>query len=331
MVKKILISGICGFLGAHVCEHIMKETDWDIIGIDRLSYASSGFDRIRDIEAYNHKKVKLLPVDLTKRISEGVLDEVGDVDYILHLAASTHVQNSIENPEPFVFDNVIGTFYILELAKQIKGLKKFIYFGTDEEMGDAPIGVEYKEDDPVNPRNPYAATKQGGASLCNAYHITYGLPIIRTRCMNIYGERQHPEKYVPLCIKKIINDDKISVHVNPKTQQPGSRFWIHARNVASALMFLLDNGKNGEIYHIAPPDELDNLEIAQKIADIIGKPLNYELVDWHSKRPGHDSRYALNGDKLKKLGWKMPVSFEESFKKTVKWSIREENKKWLGL
>ena len=331
MVKRILITGICGFLGHHVCEAIMKTTDWDIVGIDRLNYASRGFDRLREIEAYNHKKVNLLTVDLTKRIGEGVLKEIGDVDYIFHLAASTHVQRSIENPEPFVYDNVLGTFYTLELARQLKNLKKMIYFGTDEELGDTPIGVVYKEDKTVNPKNPYAAGKQAGASICNAYFHTYKLPIIRTRCMNIFAERQDPEKYVPLCIKNILSGNITNVHVHPKTQRPGSRFWIHARNVADALLFLLDKGTNGEIYHIAPLDELDNLEIGQKIASIIGKEFKYKLIDWHSDRPGHDARYGLDGTKLRSLGWKMPLDFESSFRKTIEWSIKKENLKWLGL
>jgi dTDP-glucose 4,6-dehydratase len=327
---KILITGGAGFIGHHFIEEIMKnKPDWEIVVIDKLNYASKGFDRLREIQAYNKKDITLLSMDLTKRFTEGVKSEIGEVDYIVHLAASTHVQRSIENPEPFVMDNVLGTFYLLEFARELKSLKKFINFSTDEAYGDAPPGIVYREDDRLNPKNPYAATKCAGEMLVNAYINTYGVPAITTYSMNVFGERQHPEKYVPLCINKILKGEELEIHYNIKTGKPGSRFWIHARNSSNAVLYLLEKGIVGERYNIAPPDELDNLEIAQLISRLLKKPLKYKMVDWHSTRPGHDPRYALDGSKLARLGWVMPMDFESSFAKTVEWCVKDENKHWL--
>lgn len=329
--KRVLITGACGFLGHHLVEHIMKTTDWDIVVLDRLNYASKGYDRLRGVEAYNHKKVKLLAVDLSKKFPEGVKREIGEVDYIYHLAAETHVQRSIEDPEPFVMANVVGTFWLLEFARELKNLKKFIYFSTDEVFGDAPIGVKYKENDRYNSRNPYAATKAGGEELAMAYANTYKLPIIATHCMNIFGERQHPEKFVPICINKILKGETVKIHIDPKTKKPGSRHWIHARNVSASILFLTDKSKDGEKYNIVPKTELNNLEVAQLVAKVMGKELKYELEDFHSTRPGHDPRYSLDGTKMEEMGWMLPVPFSNSFEKMVKWCIDDKNKSWLEV
>ena len=327
--NRCLVTGGAGFIGHHLVEEIFKNTNWDIVILDRLNYASSGLERLRDIGAYDNPRIIILTLNMAEKFPEGIIKEIGNIDFICHLAAETHVQRSIEDPEPFIKSNVLGTFYLLEFAKQLKNLKKFLYFSTDESFGDAPEGVHYKENDRLNPKNPYAATKVGGEMLVNAYMNTYKLPAMTSYCMNVFGERQHPEKYVPLCIKKIIDGDTIRVHINSKTGKPGSRHWIHARNVANAVLFLLEKGINGEKYNIVPKTELDNLEIAQLIAKYMNKEFKYELEDYHSTRAGHDPRYALDGTKMYELGWKLPVNFEESFKKTIEWGTSKEHKKWI--
>jgi dTDP-glucose 4,6-dehydratase len=327
-MKKILITGGAGFIGHHICEHILKSSDAEIIIVDKLNYASSGFDRLRDIKVFDTNRVKVFTHDITLPIVEGLAKEIGDVDYILHLAAETHVDNSITNPEPFVMSNVVGTMRMLEYARTLKNLKMFLYFSTDEVFGPAPGTTMYKEWDRYNSGNPYSAAKAAGEELCLAWANTYKLPIIITHCMNVIGERQDVEKYVPKVIKACLNGEKIFIHSNKDKTKAGSRFYIHARNVADAVWFLMKKGYQGtDKYNIVGQKEVDNLELAQMISKVVGKPLNYEMVDFHSSRPGHDLRYGLDGSKMKELGWEPPKSFEESLEKTIRWTL--ENIKWL--
>jgi len=326
---KILISGGCGFIGHHFVEHFLKLTDWKIIIFDMLSYAANGMERVRDINAFDSKRVEFYSVDLTRPISVGIIKECSDVDYISHLAANTHVDNSIIDPMSFVYANVVGTGNILEFARKCKNLKAFHYAGTDEQFGPAPVGVEYKEWDRYNSGNPYSASKCGAMELTLSYMNTYNLPGFATHLMNCFGERQHPEKFIPLCIRKILAGEKIFIHGTADKTKSGSRFYIHARNVAATIHFLLENFTQRDKYNIVGEKELTNLELAQMIADILGKPLNYEIVDFHSSRPGHDLRYALDGDKLKKMGYNMPITIDQALRKTVEWTL--DNVKWLYI
>jgi dTDP-glucose 4,6-dehydratase len=324
---KVIITGGAGFIGHHVLEHFLKNTNWDIVSFDKLTYASRGFDRIRDIEAYDNKRVTIFTGDITNPISAGVVRECADAEYILHLAAETHIDNSIIDPEPFVRSNVLGTLYMLEFAKMLKNLKAFCLFSTDEVFGPAPKGVEYKEWDRYNCTNPYSATKAGAEQLTLAYMNTYGLPGFIIHCMNVFGERQHPEKFIPLCIRKIRDGEPITIHGTPDKKRSGSRFYIHARNVAAAVHWLLDNHEQREMYNIVGEREITNLTLAQMIASFMGKELKYKIVNWHESRPGHDLRYALDGSKLKEMGYSIPITIETSLRKTVKWML--EHEEWL--
>lgn len=324
---RVLVTGGMGFVGHHFVEAFLKNTDWDIVVLDKLSYSSNGFDRLRDIKAYTDARVTVLATDLTLPISEGVAREIGDVSYIFHLAAESHVDNSIKDPEPFVKSNVLGTMHLLNFARTLPNLKSFFYFSTDEVFGPAPADYSYAEEDMHNPSNPYAAAKSGGEMLCKAYRNTYKLPIVITRSMNIIGERQHPEKYIPMCINKILAGETITIHANKDKTKAGSRFYIHARNVADGYMFLINKGIYEGDFHITGEKEVDNLELALLIGEILGKEVKYEMTDFHSSRPGHDLRYALDGGKMANLGWAPPKTFEESLRKTVEWTM--SNTKWL--
>lgn len=337
--RRILITGGAGFVGHHFCEHFLRNTKCDIVVLDKLTYAARGFDRLRDVKAFDDKRALILSGDFSKILSDGVKQEIGNVDYIFHIGAESHVDNSIIDPEPFVISNVLGTMYMLNFAREVKNLRCFFYFSTDEVFGPAPEGISYKEDDPQNPSNPYSATKSGGEMLVKAYRNTYKLPCVITRSMNIFGERQHPEKFIPMVVKKIMRNEKIYVHSNPSKTKAGSRFYIHARNVADGylhLLNLIESGKEDIIinndFHITGEKEVDNLEMAKLIAKILGKKdySNYELVDFHSSRPGHDLRYALDGSKMESIGWNLPKTFDESLRKTVEWMIDDKNKKWLS-
>lgn len=325
---KILITGAAGFIGHHVVEHIYKTTDWDIICLDKLTYASNGYNRLRDLGYLDSIRLKTFATDFTNPISPGVAQEVGDVDYVLHLGAETHVDNSITNPQAFVLSNVVGTMHMLELCKTLKNVKKIFYFSTDEVFGPAPEGVAYKEWDRYNSTNPYSASKAGGEQLALAYRNTHKLPITITRTMNCFGERQHPEKFVPMIIKKVLAGESVTIHSNKEKTKAGSRFYIHCRNVASALTFLMDDQRDLGVYHIVGEKEVDNLQMAICIAAYLGKELHYEMVDFHSSRPGHDLRYALDGGLMKSIGWEPPKTFEDSLQKTIQWYV--DNPKWLA-
>ena len=325
---RALITGGCGFAGHHLVNHILANTDWEVVILDKLTYASSGFDRLRDINVFDDKRIKIFTIDLNHKIDDSLISELGNIDYIIHMAAETHVDNSIGNAEPFVISNVVGTMRILELARKLQP-KKMLYFSTDEVFGDAPNGEAFKEWDRYNSKNPYAAAKAGGEELCLAYANTYKVPVLISHTMNIFGERQHYEKFIPMIIRKVLRDEVVTIHSDPTRTISGSRFYIHARNVSNAVMFLLDKGKVRDKYNVVGEKEVSNLDMAQFIAKVMGKELRYEMVDFHSSRPGHDLRYCLDGKKMKSMGWDIPVSFEDSLIKTVNWTL--ENKKWINL
>jgi len=326
----VLITGGCGFIGHHVVEHIIRNTNWNVIIIDKLNYASFGLDRLQDIGIINNPRIKIITWDLCQSFSVGILKEVecfGSIDYIIHMAAETHVDNSIASPKTFIQNNIESTINLLEYARECKSLKIFFYFSTDEVYGSAPLGTSFKELDAHNPTNPYSASKSASEMICLSYENTYKIPLMVVNVMNAFGERQHVEKFIPKVIKSILNDETIDIHTYPDKKTPGSRFYIHARNIASAVLFLIENGRLGEKYNISGEKEVNNLEMAQMIAQFMKKELKYNLVDFHSNRPGHDTRYALNGEKLVNMGWSIPVPFELSLKKTVEWTLK--NKNWL--
>jgi len=331
MSKKILVTGGCGFAGHHLVEHVLKNTDWDVAVLDRLTYASSGFDRLRDIKAFDTRRVHVFTADFVHELGSGLLSEIGEPDYLVHMAAETHVDNSISDPWPFVQSNVVGTFRVLEWARKMSRLEKMIYFSTDEVFGPAPEGVLHGEWEHYNSTNPYSATKAGGEELCLAWANTFKVPVFVSHTMNIFGQRQHPEKFIPMVIRRTLSGEKILVHANPAKTKSGSRFYIHARNVASAVLFLLEHGRIRDKYNVVGEKEVSNLDMVRTIGRILGKEPNCELVDFHSSRPGHDLRYALDGEKMREMGWVTPKNFEESLAETVRWTIAPENRRWLEL
>lgn len=243
------------------------------------------------------------------------------------MAAETHVDNSIEEPVKCIKNNIMSTVTMLELARKLTKLETFFYFSTDEVYGPALGDKMYKEDERHNPTNPYSSSKSGAEQICVAYHNTYKIPIIRINVMNAFGERQHIEKFIPKVIKSVLNGDKVFIHSYPDKKSSGTRYYIHARNIAAAVLFLLEKGNIGESYNLTGEQEISNLEMAQMIAKVIGKPLNYEMVDFHSSRPGHDLRYGLDGNKMYDMGWVLPVDFQKSLENMINWTL--DNKEWL--
>jgi dTDP-glucose 4,6-dehydratase len=346
MTKRVLITGGAGFIGHHVIDLFLKKTDWEIISLDRLDY-SGNLNRLDDVvrryPAETKKRVKIVWHDLKAEIAEINRNLIGDVDIILHLAASSHVDRSISHPMEFVMDNTIGTVHMLNYARTQKNLERFIYFSTDEVFGPAPNDVLYKERDRYNSTNPYSASKAAGEEFCVAYENTYKLPIFITHTMNVFGERQHPEKFIPMCIRKVRDGEKIYIHSDQTKTIPGSRFYIHGKDVADAMYFLLhlDEDQLKKIYepdfggakcpkfNVVGKEEIDNLTLTKHIAKSVGKDPVYELIDFHSSRPGHDLRYALSGEYMKELGWEPKYTLEERIKEVVDWSLK--NKEWIEL
>ena len=341
-MKRILITGGAGFIAHHLVAKVLKETDWEIVTLDRLDYSGNLnrlHDALQEFDVETRKRVKVVFHDLKADLNPLVRSEIGRVDYIAHLAAGSHVDRSIEYPMEFVLDNVVGTCNILEYARsQKESLERFIYFSTDEVFGPAPAGINYKENDRYNSTNPYSASKAGGEELAVAYENTYGLPIYITHTMNVFGERQHPEKYIPMCIKKARDGETITIHSDSTKTIPGSRHYIHAEDVADAVLYLLNGtfnldqewgGAKCPKFNIVGAEEINNYELAKIIAEAQGKELKYEFIDFHSSRPGHDLRYALDGSKMKELGWVPSKSVRERITEVVNWTL--ENERWLKL
>jgi dTDP-glucose 4,6-dehydratase len=239
----------------------------------------------------------------------------------------------------FVQDNVVGTVNMLDYArKNLPNLERFVYFSTDEIYGIAPPGVAYKEYDRYNSTNPYSASKAAGEEFCVAYENTYKMPIVVTHTMNVFGERQHPEKFIPATIQKVRDGETVIIHADPSRTVAGSRMYIHAQDVAEGLMFILglNNYKHtGDYGHAHCPkfnlvgtEEIDNLTLAQMIAAAVGQELKYEMTDFHTSRPGHDMRYALDGGLLKSLGWEPKIKLSERIKGMVDWTLA--NERWLS-
>jgi len=343
-MKNVLITGGAGFIAHHLIYYLLKNTNWNIISLDRLDY-SGNLNRLDNIlsnlNSNEKSRIKIVFHDLKSEINPWVKKDLGDINIILHLAAGSHVNRSIDYPMEFVLDNVVGTANILEYARTLKDLKKlerFVYFSTDEVFGPAPQGTNYKENDRYNSTNPYSATKAGGEELAVAYENTYGLPVYITHTMNVFGERQHPEKFIPMCIKKIRDGESITIHSDKTKKIPGSRHYIHAEDVAEAIHFILTNNLENEVdfggakcpkFNIVGSEELNNLELAQIIAKCQNKELKYEMVDFHSSRPGHDLRYSLSGEKMKKLGWEPSIKLTDRIKQVVQWSLNNQN--WIEL
>lgn len=323
----ILITGLAGFIGHHVADHFLQTTDATIVGLDAIDMTTT-LHRLRFIKDWpkHAKRVGLVWHDLHAPINDMVREQLlqwGPIDAIFHLAASTHVDRSIDRPDRFLQTNVFGTYHILELARQLKP-QLFLYFSTDEIFGPAPEGVAYGEWDRARPGNPYAATKSAGEDLTIAYQNTYKINAIVTHCMNVVGPRQHPEKFLPKVAGCVYHGHSVPIHTDPTRTKPGTRCYLSAKRVARALQFLLDRRDTlgmGDKFNIVGEREIDNLTLAQTIAGLVGKPLDYELMDFHSLRPGHDLRYALDGTKMAAMGFNPANDLDATIEASVKFCL----------
>lgn len=337
MSKKLLLTGIGGSIGIHTLSQIMKNTDWDVIGIDSFRHRGLS-DRVshhlRD-HPQDVPRVIIITHDLTAPFSELTKKKIGRVDYIINMASLSDVEASNIEPVPFVQNNIALMLNMLEYAREVKP-KVFIQISTDEVYGP----TEGKNDGYVEwaskiPSNPYAASKSCQEELCIAWWRAFGVPVIITNTMNNFGEMQSASKYPVIIQKAIANGEELTIHGDENGI--GSRSYIHSQNFANALIFIIKNTTphlhqpsavdKPDRYHIAGDKQVDNLELAQTIASLMKKDLKYKIVDFHKTRPGHDKHYGLNADKIASLGWKSPVSFEDSLANCIKW--QSDNKEWM--
>lgn len=332
---KVLVTGASGFVGTHMLAHLLANTDWEVIGVDSFRHKGKS-DRIRDLFTAHpdyKKRLKIIMCDLRAPISEQTDYEFGKVDYVLNIASESHVDRSISHPREFIENNSGLMLTMLEWLRKHPEVKSFIQTSTDEVFGPAET-VDHPEGDPHKPSNPYAASKAAQEDLCYAYWRTYKLPIIITNTMNMIGSLQETEKYLPKIIKYIKEEKTIPVHSSSEGI-PGSRYYLHVRNQCDAQLFLLKNQKptlypadDIDRFNIVSDDEIDNLDMLERVAKAMDvSDYNYELVDFHSERPGHDRRYGLDGNKMKKLGWKPPVPISQSLPETVRWYL--DRPEWL--
>lgn len=335
-MKTVLLTGIAGFIGAHTLEHLLEKTDCNIIGWDSLEHAGD----IRRIEQVLRKdpswkdRLKFTKLDIALSPPDLLQQSLRNVnpDIIINMASESHVDRSIAVPAPFIKNNVDLTINMLDLARVVQP-ELFIQISTDEVYGpmhDHP----YKEWERYLPSNPYSASKAAQEMIAISYWRTYGVPLVITNTMNNIGEMQDVEKFVPMLIRDISEGKVAQIHGT--AEEIGTRFYLHARNHADALLFIMDRGapapyESGnefpDKFNIVGDTQLSNLEMAEEIAKLLGEPLKYELVDYHSTRPGHDMHYGLDGNKLESLGWKPPLTFEDSLRRTVENYM--EHKEWM--
>lgn len=337
--KTLLLTGIGGSIGCHFLAHIMHNTEWNVVGID--SFRHKGWmDRVVTITKDHPDwlpRIKIVTHDLIAPLSPLQKKHIGEVDYIINMASLSDVEASIQDPVPFVQNNVNLVLNMLEYAREIKP-QVFLQISTDEVYGASAskFGDLRKEWDAIIPSNPYAASKAAQEAIAISYWRSYGVPLIITNTMNNFGEYQQPNKFPVMIQKAVMNDEEITIH--GREGQIGSRSYIHSRNFADAVLFILKNttphmhvpnsADRPDRYNIAGDMQLDNLELAQVIAKLMNKELKYKLVDSHTARPGHDPHYGLDSTKLYSMGWKAPLSFEESLKNTIDYQV--DNPEWIN-
>jgi dTDP-glucose 4,6-dehydratase len=342
-MKDVLVTGAAGFVGSHCLEYWLDKTDWRISIIDSFRHKGT-FSRLDAVPNLDLNRVKIFHHDLSapidRQLENRLLDrEVGVdgenyFDYIINIASDSAVERSITDPGQCWKNNCDLMFNILEFARKNKP-SIFLHFSTDEVYGEAEPNQAHHEWDVIMPSNPYSASKAAQEALAIAYWRTYDIPLILINVMNVIGERQDTEKFLPKLIYKIATNQTMDIYGEPG--KIGSRYYIHGKNIADAINFLThvrqqppmysDGNKRPDRYNVVGDLEMDNLQVAEFVAECMGKKLEYRLIPAEKARKGYDRRYALDGKKLHDLGWRHPVSTLESIKRIVDWTLK--NPHWI--
>ncbi len=317
-MKRILVTGGAGFIGSHFVKYALRQhPDWHIVNLDKLSYAGNP-ENLTDLpDAKRHEFVKgdIADHDLIAKLwkESGASIPACGFDIVVSFAAETHVDRSILWADDFIKTDVLGTFVLLEAARQF-GVERFIQISTDEVYGSIAAG-SFTEQSPLNPRNPYSASKAGADRLAFAYFATHNVPVIITRCSNNFGPNQYPEKFIPLFVTNALENKPLPLYGDGKNV----RDWIYVEDHCAAVDFLINHGQVGEVYNIAGGNEVENIDIARTICRHLGKPES--LIQFVKDRPGHDRRYSLDAGKLATLGWKPNRDFHAALRDTVDWYV----------
>ena len=332
-MKNILITGGAGFIGSNFVKLMLDKYDYNIINLDLLTYAGN-LENLKDIE--NKPNYTFIRGDICdKKLVDEIFTKY-NIDTVVNFAAESHVDRSIENPEIFLLNNILGTQNLLENAKkhwkinpddkysrEYKNGVKYLQVSTDEVYG--ALGKEgmFTETTPLSPNSPYSASKASADMFVRAYYETFGMPINITRCSNNYGPYQFPEKLIPLMINNCENNKKLPVYGDGMQV----RDWLHVKDHGIAIDTVLNKGKIGEVYNIGGNNEKANIEIVKLIINALGK--SEDLIEYVKDRPGHDRRYAIDNSKItRELGWEPSYTFEEGIKETINWYL--DNKEWLS-
>lgn len=341
---KVLLTGAGGFAGSHCLEHLLVNTAWDVVCMDSFRHKGKT-DRIAEIlDAHPRERSRVTVVthDLTAPVSEQMIRRIGRCHSVIAYASESHVDRAIEDPVPFVMNNTSVILNTLEYSRKTHP-NAVVVISTDEVYGPTASGEPpFREWATILPSNPYSASKAAQEAIAVSYWRTYGVPVVLVNCMNMIGERQDVEKFVPLVIKACLEGREVTIHGTPLNI--GSRHYLHARNLADGILFLLKQKTPApyhqfapsydvrsvdrpDRYNIASPDKISNLFLARMIAGHVGRDLKYKFEDFPNQRPGHDPHYGLDPGKIIKEGWSPPVSFNDSLKKTVEWYMH--NPHWL--
>jgi dTDP-glucose 4,6-dehydratase len=306
---KVLVTGGCGFIGSNFIRHVLEARGKpvSVVNLDKLTYAANPAN-LADVDGrpnYRFVKGDIADPDAVRAAMEGC-------DAVVNFAAETHVDRSLLGDASFIETDVRGVFVLLEEARRRGGISKFIQISTDEVYGSIAEG-SFHEESPLNPRNPYAASKAGGDRLAYSYWASYGLPVVITRASNNYGPYQYPEKLIPLFVTNAIDGEPLPLYGDGRNV----RDWLFVRDHAAAIDFLLDAGEPGETYNVAGGNEAENIEITRRVLGILHKPES--LIRFVDDRQGHDRRYSLDAGKLARLGFRCATPFEKGLAETVRW------------
>jgi dTDP-glucose 4,6-dehydratase len=337
-LENILVTGGAGFIGSNFIHYVFKETSFKgtIINVDKLTYAGNS-ENLQEIddkfggERYFFKRANIIDFEEIKRIFMKY-----DIDTVVNFAAESHVDRSIYGPQAFVQTNIVGTFNLLETARECWREKEreeilFHHISTDEVYGSAEEGKYFLENTVYQPNSPYSASKASSDHLVRAYYKTYGLPATISHCSNNYGPYQFPEKLIPLMILNILEEKDLPVYGDGKNV----RDWLYVEDHCRAVWEILNKGRSGETYNIGGENEWENINLVnflcEKIEQLLERDKDYykRLITFVKDRPGHDRRYAINCDKMKReLGWKQQYNFEEGLEMTIKWYMN--NQDWVN-
>jgi len=329
-MKNIIITGGAGFIGSHVIRRFVNQyPEYHIINVDNLTYAGN-LENLRDVEG--HSNYEFVKCDITDTKSVEILFSTKEIHSVIHLAAESHVDRSITNPIDFVMTNVVGTVVLLNAFKSFGNVSegRFYHVSTDEVYGTLGDEGKFTESTPYDPNSPYSASKASSDHFVRAYHETFKLPIVISNCSNNYGSHQFPEKLIPLMIHNIKNNKPLPVYGKGEN----IRDWLWVNDHASAIDVIFHKGKNGDTYNIGGNNEWKNIDLVNKLCEIMDRKLgrnegeSVKLITYVTDRAGHDFRYAIDASKLEnELGWSPSVAFDQGFEKTIDWYL--QNEEWL--